>query len=504
MDKQRYDQRVRVFVEVRGGEADWELAGERFAAHGWPVREAAPAGEGPLGEAVEARPDSRVYEIEVRLPGIAKGADLGAARRVAKALRAARVEGYVRRADVLHRDREMPSYWRAVDTRSRPRPAGAGPGRLLYRAGLALGLADGRTLVHAEGRQALRLARAGLGAEALVTGVRPLDGRWREPRGRLPEELLERRLWGLFLWALATAGALPFLEGRTGWPRGFWLVVLGAGFFGTLRAGAQLLPRNPVGGGLTGALMLAACVLTVGGGPGGEPASRAQVAIVAVVVLVVVGLGMLVRQWSWGEWVAWAVPLAVTLAVSTLAAAGSLLHAFYADGFGLTPGDLDVPPVWKALAAVKLLTLTSLALVPPALWGLARHRHHFYATPGESFNFLLWPLMILLLVAAVGQLVLETAEEAVDRTTSAAERGTDPPPFFGVHPEWTCVEPVIPVGRLPVEGPPLDPARPYLSFGVAGGNAVLWDAEAGEAVKVPASKVRLVPAEGAEQVCRGV
>src|SRR6478752_2609852 len=101
--------------------------------------------------------------------------------------------------------------------------------------------------------------------------------------------------------------------------------------------------------------------------------------------------------------------------------------------------------------------------------------------------------MILLLVAAVGQLVLETAEEAVDRTTSAAERGTDPPPFFGVHPEWTCVEPVIPVGRLPVEGPPLDPARPYLSFGVAGGNAVLWDAEAGEAVKVPASKVRLVP-----------
>ncbi|MEY6568738.1 hypothetical protein AB8B12_28165, partial [Streptomyces sp. PGLac3x] len=76
---------------------------------------------------------------------------------------------------------------------------------------LALGLADGRTLVHADGRQALRLARAGLGAEALVTGVRPLDGRWRETEGRLSEELLERRLWALFLWALATAGAVPFL-----------------------------------------------------------------------------------------------------------------------------------------------------------------------------------------------------------------------------------------------------------------------------------------------------
>ncbi|MFC7471381.1 hypothetical protein ACFQVA_33495 [Actinomadura keratinilytica] len=37
---------------------------------------------------------------------------------------------------------------------------------------------------------------------------------------------------------------------------------------------------------------------------------------------------------------------------------------------------------------------------------------------------------------------------------------------------------------------------------MAGGNAVLWDAEAEEPVKVPASKVRLVPAEGADQVCR--
>lgn len=136
---QRYDQRVRAFVEVRGGAADWELAGERFAAHGWPVRDSAPAGEGPLGDAVEARPDSRVYEIEVRLPGIAKGADLGAARRVAKALRAARVEGYVRRADVLHRDRERLPYWRAVDTSARPRPATSSFSRRLYSARIVRG-----------------------------------------------------------------------------------------------------------------------------------------------------------------------------------------------------------------------------------------------------------------------------------------------------------------------------------------------------------------------------
>ncbi|MEU0121682.1 hypothetical protein ABZ114_08300 [Streptomyces albidoflavus] len=501
---QRYDQRVRAFVEVRGGEGDWELAGERFAAHGWPVRDSAPAGEGPLGDAVEARPDSRVYEIEVRLPGIAKGADLGAARRVAKALRAARVEGYVRRAEVLYRDRERPSYWRAVDTSARPRPAGWAQAHTWYRVRLGLGLADREALLHAESGQALRLARAGRGAEASLTGVRPLDGRWRHPAGRLPEELLERRLWVFFLWALAAAGTLPFLAGRTGWPRAFWLVASGVCVVGALRAGARLSSPRRLGDVVLAILVLVFFALVVTGRLGGEPVGRAHVAFAAVVVLVVVGLAMLVRQWSWGEWVAWAVPLAATLAVSTLVAAGSVLHALYALGFGLAPGDLDVPPIWKALAAVKLLTLMSLALALPALWGLARHRHHSYAAPGESFNFLLWPFMLLLTLAALTALVLDTAEDAVARTTKAAGQGAAPPPFFGVQPDWTCVRPVIPAAGLPGEGPPLDPARPYLSFGVAGGNAVLWDAEAEEPVKVPASKVRLVPAERADQVCRGV
>ncbi|MGA5222987.1 hypothetical protein [Streptomyces koyangensis] len=500
---QRYDQRVRAFVEVRGGEADWELAGERFAAHGWPVRDSAPAGAGPLGDAVEARPDSRVYEIEVRLPGIAKGADLGAARRVAKALRAARVEGYVRRAEVLHRDRERPSYWRAVDTSARPRPAGSALAHTWYRVRLGLGLADREALLHAESAQALRLARAGRGADALLTGVRPLDGRWRQPVGSLPEELVERRLWAFFLWALAAAGTLPFLAGRTGWPLAFWLVVSGICVMGTLRAGARLGSPRRLGDMVLAIFVLVFFALVVTGGLGGEPIGRAQVAIAAAVVLVVVGLAMLVRQWSWGEWVAWAVPLVATLAVSTLAAAGSVLHALYALGFGLAPGDLDVPPIWKALAAVKLLTLMSLALALPALWGLARHRHHSYAAPGESFNFLLWPFMLLLTLAALAALVLETAEDAVTRTTHAAEQGTAPPPFFGVQPDWTCVEPVVPADEIPGEGPPLAPARPYLSFGVSDGNAVLWDAKAGESVKVPASKGRLVPAaEGADQVCR--
>lgn len=501
---QRYDQRVRAFVEVRGGEGDWELARERFAARGWPVRDSAVAGAGPLGDAVEARPDSRVYEIEVRLPGIAKGADLGAARRVAKALRAARVEGYVRRAEVLHRDREAPSYWRAVDTRSRPRPAGAGPGRLLYRARLALGLADGQPLVHAEGRQALRLARVGLGAEALVTGVRPLDGRWREPEGRLSEEVGERRALALGIWATATASALPFALAATGWPFVLWAVVLVVGVIGTLRVGALLSSGRGWAAGVARGCAVLGCFFLFVVGVGDEAADRSRGLGATVILLIAAGLWLLVRQWSWGEWVAWGVPLAATFAVSSFVAAGSVLHALYAVGFDLSPDDLDVPPLWQALAALRLLAVVSLVLAPAAWWGVARHRHHHYATPGDSFNLLLWLLLLTITLIGAAYGALHTASDAVTRTTEAAERGADPAPFFGVDPNWACVEPVEPVARIPGEGPPLAPARPYLSFGVAGGNAVLWDAEAREPVKVPASKVRLVPAEGADQVCRGV
>lgn len=219
-------------------------------------------------------------------------------------------------------------------------------------------------------------------------------------------------------------------------------------------------------------------------------------------VLTGTGLWLLVRQWRSGEWLTWVVPLVVTLSLSALVAAGWVLPMLYAAGFGLTPADIDLSPMWKAIAAVKVILLLSPLLVLPAWWGVARHRHHFYAVPGNAISSWARLPMAILTVGGTAILVLATAGDAITRTTEAAEQGTDPPPFFGVQPDWTCVEPVVPAAGIPGEGPPLDPARPYPSFGVAGGNAVLWDAEAEEPVKVPASKVRLVPAEGADQVCR--
>ncbi|WP_254874512.1 MULTISPECIES: hypothetical protein [Streptomyces] len=496
---QRYDQRVRAFVEVRGGAADWELAGERFAAHGWPVRDSAPAGEGPLGDAVEARPDSRVYEIEVRLPGIAKGADLGAARRVAKALRAARVEGYVRRADVLHRDRERLPYWRAVDTSARPRPATSSFSRRLYSARIVRGRMDRGTVVHAEAQQALRLARAGQGAQTSLTAVRGLQSGSSGPEGRLSVEREERSLGVILLWTLITASALPSVLAESGFARGAWLSVLVAGIAGTFRAATLLLSWR---GALVAGLSIGISGLASVGSVSLGLVSGTQVVLTAMAVLTGTGLWLLVRQWRSGEWLTWVVPLVVTLSLSALVAAGWVLPMLYAAGFGLTPADIDLSPMWKAIAAVKVILLLSPLLVLPAWWGVARHRHHFYAVPGNAISFLARLPMAILTVGGTAILVLATAGDAITRTTEAAEQGTDPPPFFGVQPDWTCVEPVVPAAGIPGEGPPLDPARPYLSFGVAGGNAVLWDAEAEEPVKVPASKVRLVPAEGADQVCR--
>ncbi|MGM9381570.1 hypothetical protein [Streptomyces antibioticus] len=89
----------------------------------------------------------------------------------------------------------------------------------------------------------------------------------------------------------------------------------------------------------------------------------------------------------------------------------------------------------------------------------------------------------------------------MNRTVAAAERGDDPPSYFGVAPEWTCVRPVVPDGDLSGAGPRLRPAVPYLLFGVSGETAVLWDPVAGKPVKVPAVQVWLSPAGSGKSAC---
>ncbi|WP_077796028.1 hypothetical protein [Streptomyces sp. JHA26] len=503
----RYDQRVRVFVQVRGGEHDWREAEARFEAHGWPVRDAHPAGQGPLGAALEPDPGSRVYEIEVRLFGAAKGSDRGAADRVRKVLRGARLEGYVRRAEPLERDRELFPHWRVVSTAHR-RP-GRQPAwrRHLTRAVTRLGGHDTGAFVASGPRQALRLARADApaGAPRPAVAVRPLDGRRREPAPYRREERLERSVYTLILRALLAAGALTLASAAVpGAPR--WILGAVALFAacGALWSGWDMSGEGKRYEGVAVAVLCLLVLAASGTGLlGGDDTAwtARRILTTAVVAVVLAGLWLLVRQWTWGEWVAWAVPLAVTLTVSAFVAAGSVLHALYADGLSFGPEDLDVPPVWQFAAAVKLLVMLSLVMVVPAWWGFAKHRHHRYAVPGDGTNVILNVCLFVAMLAGAGLQALHSAGTAVDRTVAAAARGEDPPSYFGVEPEWTCVRLVVPAGELAGEGPPLKPTRPYLSFGVAGETAVLWDPVTREPVKLPANQVWLGPAESGKVTC---
>ncbi|MFG3548445.1 hypothetical protein [Streptomyces sp. NPDC047725] len=506
----RYDQRVRVFVQVCGGEHDWREAEARFEAHGWPVRDAHPAGRGPLGAALEPDPGSRVYEIEVRLFGAAKGSDRGAADRVRKVLRGARLEGYVRRAEPLERDREMCPHWRIVSTAHR-RP-GRQPAwrRHLARAATRLGRHDTGGFVAGGPRQALRLARANApaGAARPAVAVRPLDGRRREPAPYRREEQTERSVYRLVLWSLPAAGALSLATAAVpGAPR--WILGAGA-LFGACGAVWSGWDMSGEGKRYEGVVAAVICLLVFAAfGTGllsgdGTAWSPLRTLTTAVVIAVLAGLWLLVRQWTWGEWVAWAVPLAATLTVSAFVAAGSVLHALYADGLSLSPSDLDVPPVWQFAAAVKLLVMLSLAMVVPAWWGFAKHRHHRYATPGDGTNIILNVCLFVAMLAGAGLQAWNSAGTAVDRTVTAAARGEDPPSYFGVEPEWTCVRLVVAADELAGEGAPLKPARPYLSFGVAGETAVLWDPATREPVKLPANQVWLGPATSGKAACPSV
>jgi hypothetical protein len=501
MTQTRYDQRVRVFVEVRGGQDDWQEAEDRFARHGWPVRAHHPAGQGPLGDAVDPDPDARVYEIEVHLFGIAHGCDKGAAARVRKMARAARLEAYVLRADPVHRDRETRSTWRVIDARRR-----RGALRSAWRSrfagwALARGSYDAGGIVTGPAGQALRLARAGHPAGPAAVAVRPLDGMWKDPVRRWPEEEGERRAVHAVAWAFVPALALVCAAHAVPASWWFWGVLTAVGAAGTARAGWRLFPDGRTAGAVV-ALAASGFFTVIGlglsGGAGWTPPNLFRTALVLGVVT---GLWLLVRQWTWGEWVAWAVPLAVTLAVSSFVAAGSVLHALYADALDLSTGDLDVPPVWQLLASLKLLSTLAYVLLLPAWWGVARHRHHFYAAPGERTNVILHVLFFIAILAVAGGFAVDSAGTAAQRTKAAAERGTQPPPYFGVEPSWTCIHPTTALRSVPGEGPALHPDRPYLLINVAGDTIVLWDQSTDEPVKLPANKAWLTPAKGGGDAC---
>ncbi|MFF8618091.1 hypothetical protein [Streptomyces sp. NPDC015350] len=311
-------------------------------------------------------------------------------------------------------------------------------------------------------------------------------------------------MFRIVAWLLAMTFCAAVARQHSGVRAWVWAGIAMLCFVG----GARLAYGLFAVGGRVGSLLVcgavAACLLAVSiGADTGDDRGWTPVGMLSVfaVMATVGGIWLLVRQWTWGDWLAWAAPLVFTAVVSLAVASGSVLHAMYADSLGVTPDDLDVPGIWQATSAVKLLSLLSYALFVPALWGIAKHVHAPFVSPVERLGVPLYVLTQVAVVLVCGLGALDSARKAVEDFRTAAVRKTAPPSYFGVEPEWVCVEPTVPAAKLGSRGGVLKPERPYLSFGEAGGTVSLWDEPAGSALQMPAEQVRLVPAADGRVRC---
>ncbi|MCZ2525745.1 hypothetical protein [Streptomyces sp. HB2AG] len=212
------------------------------------------------------------------------------------------------------------------------------------------------------------------------------------------------------------------------------------------------------------------------------------------------GIWLIVRQWTWGEWVAWVVPLVATLLLSSFAGAAPVLHAWYAEKLSVSAADLEVPGLWQVASAVKLLSILTFLLIFPATWGVAHHFH--FIRSGERFNLLLYMTLLSTLLMGCGFLAAESAEQAASRTALAAKQGTPAPPYFGVKPEWTCVIPVAPSEGIPSEGGRLNVRRAYLSLGSSSGQVLLLEPGSAKPIKIPTARAVLIPVTSTHKVCQ--
>ncbi|MBT2407017.1 MULTISPECIES: NnrS multi-domain protein [unclassified Streptomyces] len=507
MTRRRYDQRVLALVEVRGEPRDFEQAKAEFAGQRWPVVDEFGRGEGPSAGVLSPDPRARLFWVEVRLFGARnERTERAAGWRVRGLAKTAVLEMYVRRTQLVDPDREQLEEYRSHTTAHRPDPRRA-VGRWV-RAAENSGWYDTGSIALGTPSEARRLARMGLPGSAPARA--DLDVRMSPRRGRRAIELRReddfmRRLARMFGWLLGmafAAGCFREVEGHARW---LWLAVgcgcLARGLF--LASGLAASQGRLFGfaGGCLGALALLLFVYGVPG-LGTAPWTPRLMLLDTAVVVTPVGIWLLVRQWTtWTEWLTATVPLAVTMAAGLVVASGSVLHGLYGDGLDLTPDELDVPGLWQVVAGAKLVSYLGVGLLGPALWGIAKHFHFAFTRPGEYLNVAVYVLLYVVVVASLASFAMDNAARAVERTKAAAEHRGQAPPYFGVQPEWVCVQPTVAVAELNAEGGLLDPGRPYLFFGVADDVALLWNTDTDAPLKERTDQVRLVPTRDPARAC---
>ncbi|MEU6822734.1 hypothetical protein ABZ921_19070 [Streptomyces atriruber] len=489
-------------VELQGGRPEWDRARQRIQELDWPCQELSPKERRTVRRAFG--PDAESSEfwwVKVPVTGSSWRADREAAWQVAELSRSTQAVLYGRLFRRDETDRVIEPEWQVYSAGHRAENAAA-PGfrrrrRAVMRWGAThTGLLDVRVRIHAGKDAALHLARhlRTDGPRADV-GVRPLDGRGRVGTLQYREDALNRALalFGVPLLAMAlfltSAQRVRPTVAAMCW---FLAVVCAVPAWWT----AFTLPAARTKLGCLAACVVATLVAAVyalgipGLVDGVEPRSAW---VVAGIAFYVTGLILLGRRWRWQVLAVTVLPLLATLLVAALPLTGRILQDGYADELSLTPEETAVSGAYQLAAAVKLLwpTLAAIFLVAAA-WGVLRYFH--FIRPRSLTAGTLAVLTLILAMLTASEWTLASPRQASVKLKQAADRRTEAPPYFGISADWTCVRPTVPARALNERGGTLSPRTPYLSFGVAEGNVVLWNASAGRPLRVPAEQVKLLPA----------
>jgi hypothetical protein len=522
-----FDIRAVVLARLRGTQTDCDLLEESLQGNGWPVLEKKGAGQAAVDQTVW-------YTIEVRFNGSAFNSVSGARERVELVGDQQQIDLTVEAADRVQREPWVPPTWYVFEPSAPARDTGRrdsrGGGSAEAAEAAGLGLRDRRlrwfaAKLGAQDTDRQVTARTEQRARALaqrsLPGAPPASDRVEVRRARggrhgtrpapaepLPSERELKRHLSHFQLPLLIAVVCGAYAADL-WPQGAWrcwpLVVLTLLVFApmtlcTRKALPDLSPRAAV------ALTCGAGVVL--GGFGAVMAATAPtegqgslaVLIFAAYYVLFTGIRLLARQSSWRRVVPWLLPALLPVVFTPLPGVGLTLHVFYLEAFELDLEDIEVPLAWQMLASAKMLWATSFWLVGIAVWGYAKHVHFLVKDRWIPLMLIFVMAFFGLFVGAAG-LAMFPASHAGVQARAAAETGRTPPDYYGIKPEWVCVDTTEPLAEVPVSGGELRLQRPYLMIGDAGGTAVLWDRRLESALKVPLDKLRLVPTKSARATC---
>ncbi|WP_326698320.1 hypothetical protein OG909_13890 [Streptomyces sp. NBC_01754] len=493
---------VTTLIELQGGRSQWDKAMRRIRELGWTCHELSPKERRTVRRAFDSNVNlSEFWWVEVPIRGSTWRADREAAWQITELSRSVRTVIYGRlfRRDEI--DRVLEPEWQVHSTEHEPEGTVAPGFRRLWRTvtrwyATRTGLLDVRVRIHASKDAARHLARRlRTDGPRVDLDVRPLDGRGRTGIIRHREDALNRALalFGGPLLAMAlflsTAQHLIPVAAAVCW---FLAVVCAVPAWWT--AFALPLAHSRLHCLVICAIATLAVAVYTLGVPGLFDGVDSRYAwVTAAIGFYVTGLILLGRRWRWQVLAATVLPLLATLLVAALPFTGRILQDGYADELSLSPEETAVSGAYQLAAAVKLLwpTLATILFVAAA-WGVLRYFH--FIRPRSVFAGTLAAVFLTLGLLTAAGWTFASPQHAADKLKRAASHHTKAPPYFGISADWVCVRPTVSVDTLNEQGGALVPRTPYLSFGVAEGNVVLWNAAADRPLRVPAGQVKLLPA----------